>query len=273
MIKNFKNWKRSLSKIKHLVFYKRYIDIHITDHCNLNCRGCAHFSPIADTYCMSMEEMEDTCLKLSPIFDRYFNSIHLLGGEPLLHPQVTNLLDIVRKHFTKAEIQLVTNGIKLLSMPDSFWETCKKEKIKIYISAYPAGIDYDRIRHIVESHGIAYELSELRCDFIHHVYDPKGKQNPSDSYTHCEFGGLCLQLRHGKLFPCARAAYMPIFNKAFGTHYQYRKGDYIEIDQLKHRWQFIRFVTHPIPFCRYCNMADEHRTEWGRSEKSIQEWM
>lgn len=25
-----------------------YVEFHLADHCNLNCRGCGHFSPIAD---------------------------------------------------------------------------------------------------------------------------------------------------------------------------------------------------------------------------------
>ena len=26
------------------------IDIHLTDHCNLNCKGCTHFSPLAEDF-------------------------------------------------------------------------------------------------------------------------------------------------------------------------------------------------------------------------------
>ena len=39
------------------------LEIQIVNHCNLNCSGCNHFSPLADPYYMSLEEFEDN-LKL-----------------------------------------------------------------------------------------------------------------------------------------------------------------------------------------------------------------
>lgn len=35
-----------------------YIETHIVDHCNLKCRGCSHFSGLADPYYKSLDEYE-----------------------------------------------------------------------------------------------------------------------------------------------------------------------------------------------------------------------
>lgn len=262
-----------LYRFKQKISKKQFIDIHITDHCNLNCKGCGHFSSVSQPYDMSLEEMEIACKKLKPILHKFFNSIHLMGGEPLLHPEVEGIMSLVRNYFPETEIQLITNGIKIPVMPESFWNTCRTNHIKIYVSRYPAGIDYERISQIIDTNEVEYELSGIRNKFIHHVYDPDGKQNPKESYSKCEFGGACLQFRDGKLFPCARAAYIPIFNKAFGQNYQYCKGDFIEVDKLKSYWQFWKFITRPIPFCRYCNMEKEHYEEWGKSKRKLEEWI
>lgn len=73
--------------------------------------------------------------------------------------------------------------------------------------------------------------------FYHYALDSLGKQDYRDNYKKCEWGGVCLQLRDGKLFPCARIAYIEKVNKAFGVDFQYDKNDFIEINKLN-RWNF-----------------------------------
>lgn len=38
----FENAIRNLTPLSQLQF-----EVHVTEHCNLNCRQCAHFSPLA----------------------------------------------------------------------------------------------------------------------------------------------------------------------------------------------------------------------------------
>jgi hypothetical protein len=89
-------------------------DVHLTDHCNLNCAGCNHFSPLcregrfADlgVFARDMGRMSALFADRSPI-------VHLLGGEPMLHPDVEKFLPIARAAFPKSVIQIVTNGLLL----------------------------------------------------------------------------------------------------------------------------------------------------------------
>jgi len=65
--------------------------VHLTDHCNLNCKGCTHFSNIAKPAFADVEQFECEFKQLATIFSE-ITEIYLLGGEPLLHPRLTEFL-------------------------------------------------------------------------------------------------------------------------------------------------------------------------------------
>lgn len=82
--------------IKNLCLWKDYtcipyIEYHVADHCNLNCKGCVHFSPL-----VSQEEFADFAVvekdlkRLHQIVE-YIEEIHILGGEPLLNKELDKL--------------------------------------------------------------------------------------------------------------------------------------------------------------------------------------
>ena len=34
------------------------LEVHLTDHCNLNCKGCSHFSNISDEFFLDKNDFE-----------------------------------------------------------------------------------------------------------------------------------------------------------------------------------------------------------------------
>jgi hypothetical protein len=40
-------------------------DVQLADHCNLNCKGCANFSPIAAKQFLEKESFENDCARLA----------------------------------------------------------------------------------------------------------------------------------------------------------------------------------------------------------------
>jgi len=82
------------------------IYIEISNICNVQCSFC----PVVekDKRRMSLEEFENTLLQALPLAQEV--CLHLLG-EPLAHPQFSEILDICHKH--NAKVQLTTNGLML----------------------------------------------------------------------------------------------------------------------------------------------------------------
>ena len=120
----------------------QYLEHHIVDHCNLNCAGCTHFSPLVEEpWYEDIRIFKQDFTKLAEMTD--VRLIRLMGGEPLLHPQLCEFLQIVRNLFPNSEIQLVTNGILLKQRRDELLPLCNNLKIKICTSNYHLNFSID----------------------------------------------------------------------------------------------------------------------------------
>ena len=71
-----------------------YIQWHITNLCNLRCKHCYQddFSKKNDLDWQGLQRISDNLLATLEEWDKT-GCIHLTGGEPLLKPELFNLLD------------------------------------------------------------------------------------------------------------------------------------------------------------------------------------
>ncbi|MDR2803388.1 MAG: radical SAM protein [Treponema sp.] len=77
------------------------IGVNLTEHCNLNCAYCGAFSPLAKEGFYSVDVFKKDCERISRLTGGKIREIQLAGGEPLLHPAVTEFLDIARANFAE----------------------------------------------------------------------------------------------------------------------------------------------------------------------------
>jgi MoaA/NifB/PqqE/SkfB family radical SAM enzyme len=250
-------------------------EINIVDHCNLNCMGCEHFSPIAEEKYIDVDNYKKDCERIAVLTSGEIESLHLMGGEPLLHPRLAEILDVTRECFKKGAIEIVTNGVLLLRQETLFWQKCRENRVKISITQYPIKLNYSAIE---EKAGV-YNV-ELGYYFVgiktmqKRPLDGEGKQNGESNFKICHMANNCIQLRDGKLYPCVVSAYIPIFNKFFKKNFEVGDKDYIDIYRVKTREEMFNFLCKPIPFCRYCNIKRmKLGLKWGMSRKEICEWI
>jgi MoaA/NifB/PqqE/SkfB family radical SAM enzyme len=261
--------KKRLSKRALLRF-----DIHLTDHCNLKCKSCLHFSPLAPEIYQDVDILEQDCKRLSELTGGRVADICVLGGEPLLHPRITDCLDIARKYFPLDRIYIVTNGLLLQKQPQTFWENCEKNNIGIDISLYPIHLDLEKIKELAERYSIKLGMrGDMRMRlWTRQTVDLKGKQNIKRSHKICELANFCIQLINGKLYQCETTAFIKHFNKYFNENLEVTENDYIDIYQVKDLDEILEFLCKPVPFCRYCKTKDVDFVKWEHSKKEIKEW-
>lgn len=272
IINNIMVKKRKVFKTNSMPF----LQLHITDHCNLNCKGCAHFSPVSEVKYINLDEMELMYKKLIPILENNFSLLELMGGEPLLHPQIEEIIILTRKYFPNIEIRLVTNGIKLFNMKESFFQACSQYNIAIYISRYPIKLNYVSLTKMLDSYQVkhdSYGNYDEDKMFIEYKVNPKGNGDIRYNYRNCEFGGRCLQLKDSKIYPCFISAYANQLNKYFGMNFEWEKDDYLSLDDNLTKEKISRFINEPVPFCRYCTMKNNCLSKWEVSKRSKQEWI
>ncbi|MBR5341093.1 MAG: radical SAM protein [Erysipelotrichaceae bacterium] len=93
--------------------------LEISDSCNLNCPFCSY--PKGNTF-LSLKEIDNYTTQIKEFCDYIY--LHILG-EPLLHPDFNNILDILDAKELK--LQLVTNGTLLDRYPDLLKHSCLRK--------------------------------------------------------------------------------------------------------------------------------------------------
>jgi cyclic pyranopterin phosphate synthase len=124
------------------MYNSRNLEVHVVDHCNLDCVGCSHESPLMSR---RIENPDRLSRALSELW-KYYRAplVKLLGGEPLLHPNIDAIIRVVKAR-TGARLRLVTNGTLLKRLHHRLHGIDE-----IHISSYPgATILTDREASII----------------------------------------------------------------------------------------------------------------------------
>ena len=264
--RRFRRWVLRRPPVLHRVI------VHVTDHCNLNCKGCTHFSNIASPAFADPERFEDEMRRLSGVFP-VITEIFLLGGEPLLHPDVESFVTTARRLFPASRINLMSNGVLVTRMPESFWHTMHDADAWLVLDLYPIGLPVAQIEDLASSHGVKLEWTDPRAEFFKLPLDLEGKQDPADSFERCRGANNCVVLRDGRLYPCAYAAYVDLFEKRFGVEgLEPSIDDWVPVDDPRGAWGIMDFLLKPVPWCRFCDFGAMETYSWARSTRSIDEW-
>lgn len=251
-------------------------EMHLVEHCNLNCQMCTHFSPLACPKYTSIDVFSKDMSRIHKLFNDDISYIMLLGGEPLLHPMITDFIKVARKKFPYTNIILYTNGLKLPEMNSYFWTICRENNITITLTKYPIQVDYNLINCLLYKNKIAYNYCNTpgrEKKSSHYPLDINGKQSPIDSFINCDMANRCIFLRDGKLYTCPVIPNIHHFNKYFNYNLEVSHKDYIDIYQENDRFKIMQFLATPPSFCRYCDVS--HRTilhEWTCSKLDVHEW-
>lgn len=106
------------------------LELHVSNHCNLHCRGCSHLSPLESP---SFIDLNKTIKSLN-LLKRHLHckTIRLLGGEPTLNPILAKVVEEIKKIGIADEISLPTNGILLERITDDILKNLNIIEISNY---------------------------------------------------------------------------------------------------------------------------------------------
>lgn len=266
----------SAKKIKKREVMK--IDIPIVEHCNLCCKGCTAFSPIAEEEFMDYEQYCRDMKRLSELTDNSLSEITYTGGEPLLHPQFDNFISFARRLYPDANISFMTNGVLIPMQTEKFWKICHDCNVKVRISRYPIKLDDKKISEIEIKYKVDFDWVGGREVPIKKMWkypiEVQGTVSLRNSFKMCSQINICIRMKKGRIYPCNTTACIEHFNKYFGKDLKLIEGkDYLELEKVKDIQEVFTFLVTPSPFCKYCNRAGvTFGYDWGVSKKDISEW-
>lgn len=247
-----------------------YVETHITNHCNLNCAYCTHYAPLANEWYKDINEYVKEIAQLAYISQNSLNEFRILGGEPLLHPQVADFVYITRQAFPYVRLELVTNGILLPKMPDRFFETINNCRASVYLSDYNLS---NEIKQVLEKKVNTFFIGN-KAEFVKPALDLHGSDKQIN-FEECRssFDAVCYNLRNGYLFHCPTEAYFDLFCNYFNIKPDFDVYDnglnIFEADAEK----LNTYINTPSNFCRFCQMKNKPTMPYKLSQKKASEWL
>ena len=263
-------WLRRVALRRRPVLY--HFEVHVVDHCNLNCRGCAHFSNLCPPTFADLREFEIDMECMAGIFSQV-KQIHLLGGEPLLHPQVGEFCRVARAHFPKTRISLVTNATLVMQMNDGFWKALHDNNIILHCNSYPIDLRVADINLKAAASHVRIEWTLPGKQLLKIPIDSAGGHDAASSFKHCRGLNNRPIVRSGRLYPCAYIAFADVFCDTFGVRgLDVYPTDYIGIRGNPDPEQVFAFLRDPVHWCTNCDMDNREPYDWARSSCDITEW-
>lgn len=256
----------------------KYLEISLVEHCNLNCKSCSHFSPIAEEEYIDVSGLQRDLWRMSELFQKKLHMMRLMGGEPLLHPSLIPILQTARQNFPETHIQLVTNGLLLPKLSEEFYRCCDENQIDIHITIYPIKNVYPRILEYLNTRKVKYSVASNSMNkektFHHLVIDKNGGHDGYQNFNHFCSCSTCTNLSKGKLYLCPVRASIKHFVKYFDQDIKLFEEDEYDIYKKDVSVKnILEFLSKPTPFCGYCNCQRiQYGQQWERSKKSITEW-
>ncbi len=250
----------------------------VVDHCDLNCAGCDHGSPLAKPWTVDVDQFEsDLCVLAAKVT---VNEVILYGGEPLLHPQLPRLMTIARTTCPTARLYIKTNGLRFRQWMTNkaFRTTLLVTGTRLEITEYPptAGLT---ARVNAEYPGLADQAATIDGEQsgvkqlmfrtkLHQPGDPwpSAETAHTHCYLRCQTAGL--RVRAGKAYPCPLAMCAPVVFIDMLPGVQDAGVDIAKAttDQL------LAASTGPCAFCAWCGGVD-HGVQWSVSTRRAWEWL
>ncbi len=262
--------KKSWECIHSIDHYARlpYLEFHVADHCNMNCKGCVHFSPLVkDEVFPSYSDVEKGLRQLHNLVP-YIDTIRIMGGEPFLNPDLGKYLDLTRQVYPFSTISVVTNGLLLMSIRDELVASFIRNNISINVSFYPPLMpNMQKIMQTISEKGIKISRSEPIREFAY-ALDEQGGHALHAKCINC----TCPNLYKGALYVCPIIAYLRYFNEAFHENLDDQDGRIDIYDPHLTFPQLVKELHKVRKLCDRCLfISHEHADlkEWARTENAV----
>jgi organic radical activating enzyme len=222
----------------------RAIEINAVWHCNLACVACTHASPVAERGLADPDVVRADLSRLGKV--AYVNEVRVLGGEPLLHPRLPELLQAVRDGGLPATIRVSTNGTRLHAT-DFRWLDYVDE---VHVSRYPGTrVDAEALEEMARRCRLAAKTLIVK-DFhaFRHVW-PTEPLTPSQTqavFDTCQqaHGWSCHTVHDGHVYLCPVSA---------DPGFRDREACPIEpVSTLAERLAQFLYRSTPLRACRRC---------------------
>ena len=243
------------------------LEANICHHCINSCVSCSHFSPINKPYFVTPESLKKDLRDMSKIF--HSERFVILGGEPLLHPQILEMIDIAKESGVSDTVEVLTNGTILGRQTDEFWEKVQAVRISLYegklSQAQIAGF-----HATAQKHGRFLEILPQKRFLKVWYKKPFEGEAIRENFRTCEYRQRCFTIQDGYFFLCPQSWQIPNIFRGQPFNTEGFKVDGKTADEL---WSFIK-REEPFKSCDICANGWSPTSKWSDwRECDRKEWL
>lgn len=236
-----------------------YVEFFITERCTLRCRDCCLFVPYYEKPINISKEkiINDIDLLMSKV--DYIERLRILGGEPLLHPDLKEILEAAAKYKDKIGFLCIVTNATIMPKDDVI-KVCQENNIAIVISDYSiAGIDkYDeKLKKFIEKieNKVEYFVKPsgnqwFDIGFPHTQATVNSKEELINRYNGC--ATHCRSFYDGKLYYCgldAGAVRANLFPETPNDYFDFKK-EFSKQELLEYDLGFC-----PLGYVTFCGVC------------------
>jgi MoaA/NifB/PqqE/SkfB family radical SAM enzyme len=230
-------------------------DFNLTEHCNLNCCECDHASPLLAKKFASVESFSRDLQALARVF--HSKQIRILGGEPLLHPRLTDFLTEARRIDIADSIVLITNGVLLHQAPPEFWRLIDE----LWISAYPGvkrKLGDEECARLCEAHGVHLKINDYQTFQKTVINNPIADPELIKAiFQDCKNAGewSCHTVHDGRFYKCSIAPFMGARHALRGVDFDNIPIDGVSLHDNANLYEEVDCCLNgptPLAACSYC---------------------
>lgn len=117
-------------KVQNQVVYAHQMEFNAVRQCNLSCRSCSHAAPIQKKLYYDPAVLKQDLEALASWW--HVSWLNVLGGEPLLHPDLLRILQVARASGVADSVRVVTNGVLLDIISDNMLPYIDEIRVSLY---------------------------------------------------------------------------------------------------------------------------------------------
>lgn len=230
--------------------FVEHFELIITTKCSLNCNGCSNLMPEyrrrKEAYFRDKTEIMHEIDMLLDAVDSVLNC-RILGGEPMLHPDLAEILAYLLKKENVGSIHIITNGT--IVPKGELMEALKNKRVIVIFSDYgKRSRNIEECCNILQKEKVNYNVnSSLKWSDLG---DMKKREVSVEELTmqrkNCKF--CCKTYLNGQFHLCPRSA--------FGTDLGYfdYPDDYLQLENmsLSERRKEIAEMLYSKPYIECC---------------------
>lgn len=262
-----------------MILREKQIAFQILTPCTLNCRLCADYAPLYREkgihYFVTLENFGKEINEVFKIYD-FIEDITITGGEPLLHPQLTEILTLTLKNFSSQfhKCRIFTNGtiIPKTALLDQV-VLYGKNNFEFVIDDYGAiSANTARMESLLSQYGISYRINHYYGDKQHcggwidygplDLFHNESREMLQAKIQNCHNANWKnLLVFKGKLYLCTQAAFGHDLN-----YFSLQSNEYIDLlDETtsitEKKAIAFQLGKEPISSCQYCNGFDVEKSQ------------